>query len=197
MRLGSKHTKVDTKYYKIAHNDPNHTKYLTNGLYQMLSNVSNRKIIVLCIGSDRSTGDSLGPLVGYHLSQFKNSSFKIFGTLDEPVHAVNLNDKITEIKNQYHNPFIIAVDACLGKVTSVGHIQIGDGPLKPGAGVNKNLPAVGDIHVTGIVNVSGFMEYFVLQNTRLNLVVNMSKIIADSIQLSTRYFGHQSVNHTV
>ena len=27
-------------------------------------------VIVMCIGSDRSTGDSLGPLVGYKLSKF-------------------------------------------------------------------------------------------------------------------------------
>ena len=55
------------------------------------------------------------------------------------------------------------------------------GPVKPGAGVNKELPAVGDIHITGIVNVSGFMEYFVLQNTRLHLVMKMAKTIANGI----------------
>ncbi len=27
----------------------------------------NRDIVILCIGTDRSTGDSLGPLVGYKL----------------------------------------------------------------------------------------------------------------------------------
>jgi putative sporulation protein YyaC len=64
---------------------------------------------------------------------------------------------------------------------NVGVIQVLDGPVKPGAGVNKELPAVGDIHITGIVNVSGFMEFFVLQNTRLNLVMKMAKTIANGI----------------
>ena len=64
---------------------------------------------------------------------------------------------------------------------SVGIIQIGMGPVKPGSGVNKELPAVGDIHITGIVNVSGFMEYFVLQNTRLHLIMKMAKTIANGI----------------
>lgn len=50
-----------------------------------------------------------------------------------------------------------------------------------GAGVNKQLPPVGDIHLTGIVNVGGFMEYFVLQNTRLSLVMRLSDIIATSL----------------
>ena len=29
----------------------------------------NQEIIILCIGSDRSTGDSLGPLIGYKLKK--------------------------------------------------------------------------------------------------------------------------------
>ena len=35
----------------------------------------NQEIIYLCIGSDRSTGDSLGPLVGYRLDAL--SSFNV------------------------------------------------------------------------------------------------------------------------
>ncbi len=48
-------------------------------------------------------------------------------------------------------------------------------------GVNKDLPSIGDISITGVVNVGGLMEYMVLQNTRLNLVMNMAEIIAKSI----------------
>jgi len=56
--------------------------------------------------------------------------------------------------------------------------------LKPGAGVKKELPVVGDIHITGVVNVGGFMEYFVLQNTRLHLVISMAEVIAKGIYLA-------------
>ncbi len=93
----------------------------------------------------------------------------------------NLQQTLNSIKENYSNPFIIAIDAGLGKSSSVGSISINDGPLKPGSGVNKDLPEVGDIHITGLVNVSGYMEYFVLQSTRLSLVVKMSKIIAYSL----------------
>ncbi|MDU5948577.1 MAG: spore protease YyaC, partial [Paenibacillus macerans] len=62
-----------------------------------------------------------------------------------------------------------------------GSIQVVQGPLRPGAGVNKELPPVGDIHLTGIVNVGGFMEYFVLQNTRLSLVMRLADIIANCV----------------
>ena len=56
--------------------------------------------------------------------------------------------------------------------------------MKPGAGVNKDLPPVGDIHLTGIVNVGGFMEYFVLQNTRLSIVFHMADVIAECLYQS-------------
>jgi len=60
-------------------------------------------------------------------------------------------------------------------------LSMRDRPLQPGSGVNKQLPEVGDLHMIGIVNVGGFMEYFVLQNTRLNLVVNMARVISAAL----------------
>ena len=63
----------------------------------------------------------------------------------------------------------------------MGTIKISQGALKPGAGVNKQLPPVGDFHVTGVVNVGGFMEYLVLQNTRLFTVMKMVDIISSGI----------------
>ena len=148
--------------------------------------VSRRKrpAVILCIGTDRSTGDALGPLIGTHLSRLNLPQLHIYGTLDEPVHATNLVDNIQFIQQEFINPFVIAVDACLGRLDSVGCITLADGPLKPGAGVHKQLPAVGEAHLTGIVNVGGFMEYMVLQNTRLNLVWKMSENISSLIMRS-------------
>ena len=154
-----------------------------------------REIVIVCIGTDRSTGDSLGPLVGSRLRQLGLQHEHLFGTLDEPVHAMNLIEVLDTIHRKYSHPFIVAVDACLGQSSSVGHIQVGTGPVKPGAGVNKDLPPVGDIHLTGIVNVGGFMEYFVLQNTRLSIVFNMADIIADSLYHSYQHFLKVSSAH--
>ncbi|MEK3885388.1 spore protease YyaC [Paenibacillus sp. PL2-23] len=164
--------------------------YTTSGIVGMLVNrlsgflmevPSTRPIVVVCIGTDRSTGDALGPLIGTALLKYRSPHFHLYGTLEEPVHAMNLEDTLAAIQASHANPYIIGIDACLGQVSSVGCIQIGEGPVRPGAGVNKELPPVGDIHVTGIVNVGGFMEYFVLQNTRLHLVIRMSDVIATSL----------------
>ncbi len=146
---------------------------------------TNRKIIVLCIGTDRSTGDCLGPLTGSKLHSL-NLYPHVYGTLDDPVHATNLSDMIRSINDTFVNPFIIAVDACLGKPESVGCVSVGQGPVKPGAAVNKDLPAVGDAFITGIVNVGGFMEHLVLQSTRLNLVMKMADTIAHGLSFGLR-----------
>ena len=47
---------------------------------------------------------------------------------------------------------------------------------------------MGEIHITGIVNVSGFMEYFVFQNTSLHLVMEMAKTIANGIYQASLYY---------
>ncbi|OYD07930.1 spore protease YyaC [Paludifilum halophilum] len=148
-----------------------------------------QELACVCIGTDRSTGDSLGPLVGSQLEKMAPPHMHIYGTLDEPVHAVNLRSTLSQMHNELNNPRVIAVDACLGQLSSVGWIQVGNGPLRPGAGVNKDLPEVGQVHVTGIVNVAGFMEYFVLQNTRLSVVMKMANIISSAILAIARITG--------
>ncbi|SFR11972.1 spore protease YyaC [Desulfoscipio geothermicus] len=148
-------------------------------------------VILLCIGTDRSTGDCLGPLVGTQLEYQNQDLFQIYGTLDQPVHAGNLQEYLDMINKQYSDPFIIAVDACLGSLENVGCINIGDGSLQPGAGVNKSLPSVGQIYITGIVNVGGFMEYLVLQNTRLSLVMKITNTIVAGLNKVARESRHK------
>lgn len=163
---------------------------LETRLSDLFASTRKRSAVILCIGTDRSTGDALGPLIGTHLSRLNLPQLHVYGTLDEPVHATNLAENIQFIQQKFVNPFVIAVDACLGRIDSIGCITLADGPLKPGAGVHKQLPKVGEAHLTGIVNVGGFMEYMVLQNTRLNLVWRMSENISALISrsyLRTRY----------
>jgi len=153
-------------------------------LSDLFVSTQKRPTVILCIGTDRSTGDALGPLIGTHLSRLKLPQLNVYGTLDDPVHATNLEQNILNIQHSFSNPFIIAVDACLGRLDSIGCITLADGPLKPGSGVNKSLPEIGEAHMTGIVNVGGFMEYMVLQNTRLNLVWRLSENISSLITRS-------------
>jgi putative sporulation protein YyaC len=134
---------------------------------------------VLCIGTDRSTGDALGPVVGSTLSQRRLGPIRVLGTLEDPVHAANLGDYIRSFPALLTTR-VFAIDASLGRLPDVGMVTAALGPLKPGAGVNKQLPALGRYHLTGTVNVGGFMEFFVLQNTRLNVVMKMASCISEA-----------------
>lgn len=140
-----------------------------------------QEYIVLCIGTDRSTGDSLGPLTGTFLSEINPQQLHVYGTLNKPVHAKNLSTSIQQIKDRHKQPFIIAIDACLGKQQSIGSIIAGKGPIKPGAALKKTLPLIGDVHLTGVVNIGGFMDFSVLQNTRLSIVVDMARKLVSTL----------------
>ena len=138
-------------------------------------------IVFICIGSDRITGDSLGPMIGHQLSRFHWDHVYIYGTLDFPIHALNLTETLKKLKTKHPSALFIAIDASLGSKKHVGYITVGIGPLLPGAGVHKNLPPVGDLSITGILNVSGAFEHFMLQTTRLSCVVQMADTITDGI----------------
>jgi putative sporulation protein YyaC len=160
----------------------NFVSALTDLLSELEQNFSD--LVILCIGSDRSTGDSLGPLVGSMLEDLNTKNAVILGTLNKPVHALNLKETRLHIEKNFASAAILAVDACLGQKQKIGHLEIGKGPLQPGAAVNKRIPPVGDIYIAGIVNVGGFMELMVLQSTPLSVVIPMSRFIGLGIYMA-------------
>lgn len=159
-------------------------QHFTKELIELINinNPYNYPIVILCIGTDRATGDSLGPIVGYKLKSSYLKGITIYGTLSEPIHAKNIEETVYQIKKNHRNSFIIAIDACLGKNSHIGMVNLGEGSISPGAGVNKVLPPVGDIYITGIVNFSGFMDMNVLLNTRLNTVMELADFIVSGIK---------------
>lgn len=168
---------------RVAYDDPLAVTRLASALGYYLRQFNpdgSRQFVVLGIGTDRSTGDSLGPLVGSKLVE-RLPGLTVLGTLDSPVHAANLADHLQSLRSLTPRPLVLAIDACLGQKESVGLITLAEGPLRPGAGVHKELPAVGDLHITGVVNIGGYMEYMVLQNTRLSLVMRMADRIAAAV----------------
>ncbi|NYE57580.1 spore protease YyaC [Carboxydothermus ferrireducens] len=174
---------------KFYFQNPEDKKLLKTAISRaILRKALNRPVVILCIGTDRSTGDAFGPLVGSFLKNARINFFHVYGCLEEPVHAVNLEETLKNIYLQYKNPFLIAVDASLGSLNSVGQIVLKDGPLNPGAALNKKLPPVGDLSLTGVVNVGGFMEFMVLQNTRLSTVMAMARFLSEVlIELSHQF----------
>lgn len=133
--------------------------------------------VFFMVGATSSTGDSLGPFIGWFLSR-KGFTGEYVGDLNEPVHATNIKERLNEAwqramqRNQF--PYIIAVDAAVGRP---GRITVNRGPLKPGAGMGKTLPEVGSIHIMGGTAHFPFMIWF----AGLDQTVAMAEVIADGL----------------
>ena len=153
-----------------------------------------RQVVFLCIGTDRSTGDSLGPLIGSRLEAEEIGGAVVIGTLEHPVHAVNLDRTLEHIEEHYPNAIIIAVDAAVGRWDHVGLATLEKGPLRPGLGVRKELAAVGDISITGIVGGAGSGDPLFLQSIRLSMVMHLADCISRSICLGMRIIGRRVEN---
>ena len=163
--------------------DSNHTEApekITRALHKCIQrhNAPWSEIVFLCIGSDRIIGDCLGPFVGQLLDSCTTAGVSVYGTLQKPVHALNLELVLNYIHQHHPDSLIIAIDASLGQKKHLGYVTIDNGSLYPGAAVQKHLPPVGDIHITGIVNISGILAQLTLQTTRISTVISLADTIA-------------------
>jgi putative sporulation protein YyaC len=161
------------------------TAQLAARLYMMIREELDKsgkdKVLLLCIGTDRSTGDSLGPLIGYQLKDRELKHIRVLGTLNRPVHAMNLEDTLSIVEQYYQDHLVIAVDASVGMHDHIGCITVGRGSLKPGLGVSKELRSVGDLFITGVVSSCGDYDPVMLQSIRLSVVMRMAECISESV----------------
>lgn len=137
------------------------------------------KVNIVCIGTDKVIPDCLGPIVGTMLSDMTlPESVNITGTLEEPIHALNLAERVgAEIES---DSFIIAVDATRG--AKRGQIQIMNKPIYPGRGVHKNLSYIGNVSIIGTTWENGEGSDIHKHKIRLGEVFGMSKVIAAALQ---------------
>ncbi|WP_211749974.1 spore protease YyaC [Paenibacillus sp. Marseille-Q4541] len=133
------------------------------------------EITFVCIGTDRSTGDALGPLTGSYL--LERGFTRVIGTLTDPCDATNL---VTYLAGIPQDQVIIAIDACLGSSSEVGAFLCRTASLFPARSVKGQLPPVGDYSIAAIVNANGPKPYSILQMTSLYQVMNMASQIADA-----------------
>ena len=163
-------------------------------LLEEMKHQRKNKVLFLCIGTDRSTGDSLGPLIGYKLTEYGVANARILGTLEKPVHAMNLDQYLCGIKDHFADYVIVAVDASVGNTEHIGYVTLGRGALKPGLGVRKEIEAVGDLFITGIVGSSKCGDPLMLQSVRLSVVMRLADCIVKSVLLSMNIIGKRVEN---
>lgn len=145
----------------------------SNILYNLKTEAPYSDYLFLCVGSDKIIGDCYGPLVGQKLKEgFKNTyqNIQVYGTLDEPISAINLENIVNKIYKNYSNPCIIAIDSALGAQDNIGKILVSDKKIQCGKGTNKKLIPIGDISIKGIIAKDYKIPKYnfqALQNTRV------------------------------
>ena len=112
--------------------------------------------------------------------------------------SVSLKDQvrltIEEMEEHYPDAVVVAVDAAVGRWDHVGLVTLEKGPLRPGLGVRKELTAVGDISITGIVGGAESGDPLFLQSIRLSQVMRLADCISRSICLGLRIIGRRVEN---
>lgn len=151
-------------------------------------------IIFFCVGTDTVTGDSYGPFLGSYLEDagFPN----VIGTIDHPVHALNIHERIKEIPE---GKTVIAFDSCFGKPENIGTLSFKKGSLQAGVGVGKQLPPVGDFHVDGIVvsnedDSSDWLKQMLLGRVRLKLILELASITVEAVEMSFGISTNNSIH---
>lgn len=169
----------------LPYDQQNRRNVNTDGLTQFFRMIHSRHALdalaFVCIGTDRSTGDALGPLIGSGLEA--RGIPNITGTMDHPCDAHNLHERIPQISGDLT---IIAIDACLGHSRSVGLYSIGEEPLFPALSVGGKFPGVGTYSIAAIVNENGPKPYWTLQTTSLRQVMKMAD---DVVEAAVRGLG--------
>lgn len=132
-------------------------------------------ITFLCIGTDRSTGDALGPLTGSRLLEYGFPH--VIGTLPSPCDADNLLVRMAGIPAEHT---IIAIDACLGPLVALGYFFASNEPLQPAQSIGLHFPAVGHYSLAAVVDINGPKPYQTLQTTPLYRVMTMAEQIASA-----------------
>lgn len=164
---------------KINYQDDNVIPILTNALSKLINSIDpyhNRDIVVVCIGSDRVLGDTVGPLTGTYISR-STPELQIYGQLGSTVAATNIKSIIKLIPKDV---ITIAIDASIG--VEIDNIIIQPGSCDPGAATGKKLPSVGDITITAVIcNPPKGMEHMTLMCQPLTKIFAISEIIAKVI----------------
>ena len=160
-------------------------RYAAFNISHRLQTYLNDNMAIVCIGTDRCIIDSLGPLIGTMLTK-NNICVDVYGTLEKPVHGMNVAERAREIKQKNYS-LVIAIDACLSNKTNKGIIEVRERALTPGKGIGKSLPEIGDISIIGVVDTSDKSLDELIEDTRLSMVYEMAEVITAGIINAVNY----------
>jgi len=138
------------------------------------------KCVIVCVGTDKISGDSLGPMVGSILRS-RHVPCPVFGVEGCTVNGVNLDRYRDFLARYYPGVPVVAVDAALGDASEVGQIRYRLGGVFAGGALGRRCAGLGNLAVLGVVGPKGEDALSTLLEVPLSAVERLAYRIADKL----------------
>ena len=142
-------------------------------------------IVILGIGTDLILGDSIGPWVGTKLKIIENEYVQIYGELRNTLNFKNGKNIISNIYQNYRNPYLITIDAALSNNKKIGEIVLNKGYIKLGKAFDRSICFYSNININCIVgNRYSTKEENIRELNKMDIkcISAMSEIISKGIE---------------
>lgn len=154
--------------------------------------VNYSNIVFLCVGTNKIIGDAIGPIIGDNLKKLENKFMRVYGTTNNTLNFSNAQSIIKKVYIEHKKPFLITIDAALSNKEKKGKIFIGNGLIKIGNALEKNISFYSDITIKCVVG-----NYFYnkkqnideLENADISSLLMMSKIVSNGIMNVLKKFN--------
>ena len=161
----------------------------SNTICSLTENQVFSHVIFLCVGTDRITGDTFGPIVGHKLKKFYKDvrNIEVIGDLENVVCDSNIEWVMQNIKNSFQNPFIVAIDSALSTKENIGRIIVDAHGIQLGSGIGKGRKSIGNMSIKGVVaqNLGSPRHNLqLLQNISLGFILDMAETVSQGIYAS-------------
>ena len=158
---------------------------IANAVLNEFKKSGKKNIILVAIGTDKVVFDCLSALTHTRLKECGGvKNIKLYGDMDNPIHALNLGEIVPKIIEENEDAFVIGFDSALSSGDNkFGDILFRNKPVSPGAGVGKNLLKVGDYSIIGITGYDYEQFESLCKKTKLGDVWNISSKIIKEIQI--------------
>jgi len=145
-----------------------------------------QKIIIIGIGSNKEqyvNFDTFGPRVCSYLKEANlPNQVECYGTMNSPLHALNLMRFYEKQEKEIKNNLTIAVDAMATLKYLEKAILVEKG-IYPGKALGKKLPRIGDLSICGGTIVDNSNILFKVKELSIadEKIIEMSKITAQIV----------------
>ncbi len=151
------------------------------------------QVVVMCIGTMKVVGDSVGPRVGDILKADGIDCY-VYGDSVGNINACKLDVYEQLLRACHAGDIVIAVDAALGDKDDVGKIKVVGNGLRPGKALGRSGNPIGDIGVLAVVGERSEDNFATLASGSVRFIETMAEKAAATVHALVRYIGAQAAS---